>query len=93
MHYLTVFSDSNVIVGYRIDTSVPQHLDADCLNETISKDIRVDKSKINTMVFENPPDKEDGIERIEINRHIFDGVVRVNPNYVQPVIDIEQTQA
>jgi hypothetical protein len=93
MHYLTIFSDSNVIVGYRIDTSVPQHLDADCLNETISKDIGVDKSKINTLVFEKSPDKDDGIQNIEIERHIFDGLVRVNPNYVQPVIDIEQTQA
>jgi hypothetical protein len=93
MHYLTIFSDSNVIVGYRIDTSVPKYLDTNYLNDIISKDIGVDKSKINTFVFETQPDKEDGVERIEIGRHIFDGVVRVNPNYVPPVTDLEQTRA
>jgi hypothetical protein len=93
MHYLTVFSDSNVIAGYRIDTSSPKHLDADYLNDVISKDLGVDKSKIDTIVFENAPDKDDGIKTIQPGRHIFDGVVRVNPNYVEPVIAAEQSQA
>jgi hypothetical protein len=88
MHYLTVFSDSNVVVEYRVDQSDPQHWDAESINASVSENRGISSDSIKTFEFANGPEMEPGLTGpIYPEMHIFDGVVRVNPNYVDPVVE------
>ena len=91
MHFITILKSTGEIVDYRSDTSVPANWTAETLQAAVSKDRELAENAIQTLLFQELPEREfDASIALNLREHAYDvvtGRLKNNPSYVPPVVE------